>query len=226
MPDSLGDRMKQNYENRARYYLTRRTPVIVRVDGRAFHSLPLKKPFDWKFVDAMILGALHVAGDMQGFKMGYVQSDEASFVMTDYDDLQTQGWFNYNKAKIESITASGMTAAVGRGLRLMGIKNLAMFDARAFNIPESEVANYFLWRAMDWSHNSISMYAQSFFSHQELHKKSCADMHEMLHNIGCNWSTDLMDFTKNGIFIVGQSVRTDIEPSFDNINKLWESMKP
>lgn len=35
----LGDRMKSYYEDRFRFYLLRRTPVIVRLNGRAFHSL-------------------------------------------------------------------------------------------------------------------------------------------------------------------------------------------
>ena len=33
--DSLSDRMKNNYENRSRHYLTRRTPVIIRLDEAA-----------------------------------------------------------------------------------------------------------------------------------------------------------------------------------------------
>ena len=36
---TLGDRMKNNYENITRYYLTRRMPVIIRIDGKAFHTL-------------------------------------------------------------------------------------------------------------------------------------------------------------------------------------------
>ena len=36
--DSLGDRMKEFYENRAKTKLTRRMPVIIRLDGRAFHT--------------------------------------------------------------------------------------------------------------------------------------------------------------------------------------------
>ena len=36
--DSLGDRMKSFYENRAKQYLVRKMPVIIRIDGRAFHS--------------------------------------------------------------------------------------------------------------------------------------------------------------------------------------------
>lgn len=30
--DSLGDRMKENYENRSKTYLTRRTPVMIRLE--------------------------------------------------------------------------------------------------------------------------------------------------------------------------------------------------
>ena len=35
--DSLGDRMKR-YEYVSRNYLTRRVPVIIRIDGKAFHT--------------------------------------------------------------------------------------------------------------------------------------------------------------------------------------------
>lgn len=31
--DSLGDRMKDFYENRSKTYLTRRSAVIIRIDG-------------------------------------------------------------------------------------------------------------------------------------------------------------------------------------------------
>ena len=36
--DSLGDRMKQ-YENVPKNQLMRRQPVIIRIDGKAFHTL-------------------------------------------------------------------------------------------------------------------------------------------------------------------------------------------
>ena len=228
MPDSLGDRMKRNYEGPARLYLTRRTPVIVRVDGRAFHTFTrnFQKPFSPTLTNAMVGAALTVASEMQGCKLGYVQSDEASFLLTDYDELQTQPWFAYNKSKVESISASTMTAAFARHMSVAGISRPATFDARAFNIPEDEVVNYFLWRAKDWARNSISMYAQSRFSRKELDGKSCADMHEMLHEVGLNWTTDLVDNKKNGTFIMSSGVREDILPTYAAINELWEAVKP
>lgn len=103
----------------------------------------------------------------------------------------------------------------------MGISRLAMFDARAFNVPREEVANYFLWRAKDWERNSVSMYAQANFSHQQLHGKGRADKHEMLHGIGKNWATDLCERWRNGTWIVreesGYTVRHDILPVYADI---------
>lgn len=232
MPNNLGDRMKKHYEIRQRHYLTRRTPVIVRVDGKAFHTFTrgFEKPFDLTLIDAMVVAALQVFGEAQGCKLAYIQSDEASFVLTDYDNLQTDWWFNYNQSKIESISASCMTMEFNRAMRICSLPGTAMFDARAFNIPEAEVANYFLWRAQDWHRNSITMYAQSFFSHKELHCKTCADMHEMLHGIGKNWTHDLDDDAKNGTFIArldGEVITTEtIPPKYGTISDLWDAARP
>lgn len=226
--NDLGDRMKENYENRARYYLTRRTPVIIRLDGRAFHTFTkdFKKPFDGRMIDAMILAAMRVFSEAQGCKLAYIQSDEASFVLTDYDDLTTEAWFDYNKSKIESVSASIMTAAFARGMRLANIQGLACFDARAFNIPESEVVNYFLWRAKDWSRNSVTMYAQSCFSHKELQGKSVPEMHEMLHSVGRNWTNDLVNEERNGTFLLTDIACEYVEPRYDQIESLWKKVQP
>ena len=230
MPDDIGDRFKTNYENPYRVYLTRRTPVVIRVDGRAFHTLTSQfdKPFSYTFIEVMQYAAMITAEEIQGFKLGYVQSDEASFMLTDYDTLQTQPWFGYNKSKIETTTAAMMTAYFARALRLVGVKEIATFDARAYNVPESEVANYFVWRAKDWHRNSIQMYAQSIFSHAELQGKSCADIHDMLHDRGRDWPYCCSDVEKNGTFIVGDDckVREDVRPDYPSISKLWESVAP
>lgn len=205
--DSLGDRMKANYENRSRHYLTRRTPVIVRADGRAFHSLSgLEKPYDENLRNAMEKAALATVMDMAGCKVAYAQSDEVSFLITDFDTLQTQAWFDYNLAKIVSITAAhmsvGFSSVFGRS---------CLFDARAFNLPREEVVNYFLWRAKDWERNSVSMYCQAHFSPKQLHGQGRADQHDMLHSIGKNWAMDLDQKWKNGTWIVRREGGFDIQ---------------
>ena len=233
--DGIGDRFKNNYERPAKHLLTRRTPVIVRLDGRAFHTFTrdFHKPFDRKLIDMMVLSAIHVFTEMQGCKMAFIQSDEASFVLTDYDKFDTQPWFGYNKSKVESVAASCMTAAFSRCQRLAGgeyAHALATFDARAFNVPENEIVNYFLWRAKDWARNSLSMYCQSIFSHQELQGKNAPHMHEMLFAKGRNWARDLCNDEKNGTFLIAPanavSANSDIEPSYSNIAAVWEAVRP
>lgn len=226
MRDLLGSRMKRNYEDRYRFYFTRRVPVIVRLDGRAFHNLgSCKKPFDKDFMDSMVMAAKDTAKEMQGFKFGYVQSDEASFLLTDDDDLRTEGWFDYNLNKIVSISASTMTGYFN--LYWMGFlkscfsNRIGVFDGRAFNIPKEDVANYFLWRYKDWVRNSLLMYCQSFFSHQQLMNKSREDQHEMLHGIGKNWANDLTEREKNGTFLLRDGMtKVDLVPTYDLIDSL------
>jgi len=218
---SLGDRMKR-YEQTFHHTLLRRMPVMIRVDGKAFHTFTrgLNKPFDNKFIYAMTNAAILSASNMQGFKAGYIQSDEATFCITDYDNLDTQGWFDYDLSKIVSISASMMTAEFNW---LWNMDTLAFFDSRAFNVPPNEVINCFLWRAKDWERNSIQMYARAHFTHGQLHCKSQSDIHEMLHGIGKNWTTDLSDTERNGTFIFNQggiiTGRSDILPTYQAINE-------
>jgi len=216
MGDSIGDRMKKYYEDRFRVYLVRRTPVIIRLDGRAFHSMPLGKPFDQSFMTAMQCAAESTSFEIQGFKFGYVQSDEASFLLTDFDNLDTEAWFDYNLAKIVSISASLMSVHFNEIFRRASKE---VFDGRAFNIPREEVANYFIWRYQDWQRNSLQMYCQSFFSHKEMMNKGREDQHEMLHSIGKNWAMDLSSVEKNGIFIFPGEVTSNYVPAYESLNE-------
>ena len=107
----------------------------------------------------MVNASLKVAEQMQGFKLAYTQSDEVSFLLTDYDNFQTDPWFDNKLQKIITVATSIMTANFNK---FINVDKLAYFDGRAFNIPENEIANYFLWRAKDWGRNSIQMYTRSF----------------------------------------------------------------
>jgi len=230
---SLGERIK-DYEGCYRNYLVRNIPVVVRVDGRSFSGMTKKwnceRPFDDQILYAMLNSASAVAQDMQGFKVGYIQSDEASFVMTDYDTHQMQGWFDYNHSKIVSISASIMTGKFNANYSSSNNGD-AQFDSRAFNVPREDVSNYFLHRALDWHRNSIQMYASSVFSHKQLHKKNQNDMKEMLREKGKSWEDDLCNMTKNGTFLFrdkndpsGISARSDIRPTYKEISELVEPL--
>lgn len=114
--DSLGDRMKENYENRSKTYLIRRMPVIIRLDGKAFHTFTkgLKKPYDEIFHNTMNATMKYLCENIQGCKLGYTQSDEITLLLTDYDTLTTDAWFDYSVQKMCSVSASMATMAFNR----------------------------------------------------------------------------------------------------------------
>lgn len=91
MKDQIGDRMKEFYEDRTRYALVRRTYTIIRIDGKAFHTYTrgLQKPFDDQLMDDMDATAAYVCQNIQGAKFAFVQSDEISVLITDFDDINT-----------------------------------------------------------------------------------------------------------------------------------------
>lgn len=116
---SLGDRMKANYENRTKQFLTRRCPTIIRLDGKAFHTYTrgLDKPFDEGLIEDMQKTTIKLCEEIQGCVLGYTQSDEITLVLNDYSDLRTEAWFDYNIQKIVSVAASIATAEFNK-LRL------------------------------------------------------------------------------------------------------------
>lgn len=113
--DSLGDRMK-TYEYVTRNYLTRRLPVIIRIDGKAFHSFTrgLKKPFDEIFVKSMQDTMKYLCENIQGCVLGYTQSDEITLVLIDYQSREASAWFDNNIQKMISISASMATLAFNK----------------------------------------------------------------------------------------------------------------
>ena len=116
MKDALGDRMKSFYEDRYRIYLTRRMPVIIRVDGNAFHTFTrgLDKPFDYDFMKIMQYTCKDLCEFIQGCVGGYVQSDEISLLLVDYNTITTDAWFDYNLQKVASLAAARATMTFNR----------------------------------------------------------------------------------------------------------------
>lgn len=118
--NSLGVRMKE-YEFVSRTHLMRRTPVIIRLDGKAFHTFTrgLDKPFDIDFVSIMQQTMLHLCENIQGCVLGYTQSDEITLVLVDYQNRDTCAWFDNQVQKMVSISASMATLFFNRELSAM-----------------------------------------------------------------------------------------------------------
>ena len=112
---SIGTRMR-GYEHVTRTHLPHRIPAIIRVDGKAFHSFTkgLRKPFDDFFRNIMQLTMQYMCENVQGCVFGYTQSDEISLLLTDYETIATDAWFDYTIQKMCSVAASMATLAFNK----------------------------------------------------------------------------------------------------------------
>ena len=226
--DELGKRMKEFYEQVPKTRLVRRTPVAIRIDGKAFHTFTrgFEKPFDEVLGKAMRGTMKYLCENIQGCVLGYTQSDEITLILIDYKKLTSSAWFDYEVQKMCSIAASMATMAFDREFRkamdedptipsvrynwyTAKIDNGAMFDARVFNIPKEEVANLIYWRQLDATRNSIQMVGQANFSHKELQNKSCNMIQDMLfQERDINWN-DFPTHLKRGSCCVKKEIQDE-----------------
>lgn len=225
MKNDLGSRMKR-YEQASKYMLTHRTPVIIRLDGVAFHTFTkgFMQPFDTVFRQAMKDTMLYLCEHIMGCVLGYTQSDEITLVLCDYKKLTSQAWFDNEVQKMASVSASMATmtfnqAFVHRAYEAMddsilsspywdentnGIKQ-GMFDSRCFNIPVDDVYNCLLWRQRDATKNSIQSVAQYKFSLKEVKSKTCDELQDMLFTrCDINWN-DYPVYLKRGVCCIRQN---------------------
>lgn len=222
--DSLGDRIKL-YEAVNNRILIPRLPVVCRLDGKGFHTYlkGVKKPFDTGVQDIMD-GTTKFLVEQTKADIGYTQSDEITLVFnrTESDRLG----YSDRVDKINSIFASMASAKFNQLVpTLLPAKDgkLAFFDCRVFNVPDlMEAANCLIWRELDASRNSVSMSAQSMFSHKTLQGLSGDQMQEkMFQEKGVNWNDYPVRF-KRGAYFKRIQIAVPVKKSLtgipDNVN--------
>lgn len=200
---TLGERMKENYEEPFDFRLPMRMPVVVRVDGKSFHTWTRSAGldlFDESFHAAMTRVAEGLVGELQGAEMVYQQSDEASVVLHNYKRFNSQAMFNNRVQKLASVAASVATAYFN-GSRPGGVP--ALFDARAFVLPVDELNNYLVWRQRDCRRNSINKLGQAHFSRGELRGRGAPEVLQMLSGAGHAWEDELPEKFRAGTLLVG-----------------------
>lgn len=244
--DDLSIRMKE-YEKVSQMNLTRRMPVIIRLDGKAFHTFTngFKKPFDEIFWNSMRETTVYLCENIQNCVLGYCQSDEITLVLVDYYNLNTDVAFKNNVQKLCSITASMCARKFNYYFRenlhfcelinnheyeyykkLTNKVGRADFDSRCFNVPREDVTNCLLWRQKDCYKNSISSIAQTLFSHKELNNKSSKERLQMCIDKEFDWE-NLNDMYKLGTFVMKdeegdfQYRSFDIKENREELDKLF-----
>lgn len=178
-------------EREHRSFLSRRY-VIIRLDGKAFHSYTrgLDRPVDKKLVEAMDQTATFLCQEVSGVVLAYTQSDEISLVL---DTLDKNGnidpWLGGGIQKITSITAAMATAQFNKVRASQGFsEKTAYFDSRAMDFDDlHDVASYCEWRRSDAIKNSVSMAAYAMFPEKELDGKNTKERMSMLFNTTNQW---------------------------------------
>ena len=194
--DDLGVRMKEFYEQVPKTKLMRRTPVAIRIDGKAFHTFTrgFQKPFDEILMKSMQETTKYLCENVQGCVFGYTQSDEITLILVDYKELDTSAWFDYEVQKLCSISASMATMAFNKFF-------------------ERNVENYIQNCATDYETNGLYKKGTPEYQLCEIYQKAAekgAMFDARCFNIPKEEVTNLiywrqLDATRNSIQMVGQA---------------------
>ena len=214
-------RKRANYFRDMRnYILDNRSYVLVMVDGRKFSSKIKKRfklPFDEDFISIMNETAIYICRNISGCKFAYTQSDEISFVITDFDNENTSPFYGNRLCKMQSIVASLATCKFNQLMFAYKLKcsgdndihsilnddsNLYQFDCKAWNVPTlNDVYEWFLFRQIDCVRNSKYQAARTYISHKRLNALKSIEQIELLKNeTGIDWN-EYPDGIKFGRFI-------------------------
>ena len=216
---SLKERMTK-LRSATDYKLPLKSYVIVCIDGHSFSKLiknKYKKPFDDKFINMMNEVGKYVCKKVEGCKFAYTQSDEITFVLTDFETENTYAYFGNRLTKILSIIPAMATAKFNQMVfadlcdtqcsnadlkQMIMDAKLADFDCKAFSVDNfNDVYAYILWRQMDCIRNSKQQTAQTWLSHKTLERLDTDEQIKLLlDKKGIDWNT-FDDGKKYGRFI-------------------------
>jgi tRNA(His) 5'-end guanylyltransferase len=229
------------YRNLTDYKLLPNSYVMLMLDGRGFSKAiknKFNKPFDDDFIYMMNETAKYLCENIQGCKFAYVQSDEISLILTDFDTPTTDSFFCNRISKIQSIAASMATGKFNQLMLLHRMKNgfginpedvilkspIYQFDCKCWNVPSfNDVFAWFLYRQNDCIKNSKQQTAQTFLSHKILMGKTSDEQIELLKNEkGIDWN-DLSNDKKYGRFLVKNEVTMTNEENGSNYYRyIWK----
>lgn len=202
--ENLGDWCKFLEKNFSPEIMIPTLPVIIRLDGNNFHNWTkgLKRPFDTRLTDLMTETTKFLVQETNAV-VGYTQSDEITLIL--YSSDRKSSIYNDGKKQkiLSKLTAKCVNFFNEKRLELLPDHNkVAVFDCRIYQTPTlHDACVQLLWRENDATKNSISMLAQSLFSHNELQNLNTDEMqNKMLTERDVNWN-DIETRLKRGTYI-------------------------
>ena len=175
--------------------------IIVRLDGRSFHSfakkMDLEKPYDDNFCNVMVKVCKDLFEEFSPIFI-YTFSDEISILL---DKVPFNGRFE----KINSVMASFASSSLTLYYNEEFPKPVA-FDSRIIPINDSDIYDYFKWRQDEAWRNCVNGYGIHFLkskysssqANEKINGLNLSDIHELLFENGINLN-DVETWKKRGI---------------------------
>jgi tRNA(His) guanylyltransferase len=196
-------------------------PVVLRLDGNNFHNWTkgLERPFDKRLVELMTETTKYLVKETNAV-VGYCQSDEITLILYSNDRKSSI----YNDGKKQKIVSKLTAKCVNffnekRKELIPNHDKIAVFDCRIYQTPTlHDACIQLLWRENDATKNSISMLAQSLFSHNQLQNLNGNEMQDkMMLEKNVNWN-NLETKLKRGTYV--KRIKTSSSFTVEELEKL------
>lgn len=221
--ETLGDWCKWLERNFSNDVMIPTLPVIIRLDGNNFHNwtVGLNRPFDERLTDLMVETTKFLVEETNAV-VGYTQSDEITLIL--YTSNKKSALYGDGKKQkiLSKLTAKLVNFFNEKRKELLPEHDkTAVFDCRIYQTPTlADAVGQLIWRENDATKNSISMLAQSLFSHDSLQNLDGSKMQDkMMLEKGVNWN-DLPVKFKRGSYVK----RMTVDCPFDTND--WENLPP
>ncbi|MDR0901114.1 MAG: guanylyltransferase [Methanobrevibacter sp.] len=190
--------------------------IILRLDGRNFHSLSkeldLNRPFDLNFIQAMENSAKAIFNEFSP-SFVYVFSDEINILLK---DIPFSGRIEKLNSVFPSLASSSLTIELIKSFNssfnsfnpILDKKIPISFDSRIIPVAIHEIPNYFKWRQDEAWRNCVNAYGywtlrkdlSTKDTVEKLKDLKSSDIHELLFQKGINLN-NLPGYEKRGIAI-------------------------
>lgn len=175
--------------------------IIVRLDGRSFHSfaqnMKLTKPYDDNFYKVVVEVSKELFEEFSPLFI-YTFSDEISILL---DKIPFNGRIEKINSVMASFTSSSFTLNYG-----VKFPKAVAFDSRVIPITDDKIYDYFKWRQDEAWRNCVNGYGIHFLkskysssqANEKINGLGLSDIHEMLFQNGINLN-DVETWKKRGI---------------------------
>jgi len=183
--------------------------IILRLDGRKFHTLSkklnLKKPYDDEFIKSIVCTSKDIFKEFSPLFI-YTFSDEINILLS---EIPFSGRIEKLNSVFPSLAASALTSYLKDSFLDIDKITPLSFDSRIIPIAnDKEIIKYFKWRQDESWRNCINSYGywtlKEGLSAKEATEKlkhlKSSDIHQVLFEKGINLN-DVPSYQKRGIAI-------------------------